>query len=61
MATLGSDAAQTKYSTLDEITPANVQRLELAWTWQTVDRAGPPRGPAHAVKCSEGHLDAGLE
>ena len=37
----GSDAAQTKYSTASDITPANVRDLELAWTWQTIDRAMP--------------------
>ena len=36
----GGDAAQTKYSTAD-ITAANVRDLELAWTWQTIDRAMP--------------------
>jgi quinoprotein glucose dehydrogenase len=35
----GADAAQTKYSTASDITPANVQDLELAWTWRTLDRA----------------------
>ena len=35
----GGDAAQTKYSAATEITPANVRRLELAWTWQTIDTA----------------------
>jgi len=37
----GGDTAQTKYSTASEITPANVRELELAWTWQTIDRAMP--------------------
>lgn len=37
----GGDAAQTKYSTAADITPANVENLELAWTWRTVDRAIP--------------------
>ena len=37
----GGDAAQTKYSTAADITTANVQNLELAWTWRTVDRAMP--------------------
>ena len=37
----GGDTAQTKYSTASEITPANVRELELAWTWQTIDRAVP--------------------
>jgi quinoprotein glucose dehydrogenase len=37
----GGDAAQTKYSTAADITAANVRDLELAWTWQTVDRPMP--------------------
>ena len=37
----GGDAAQTKYSAASEIVPANVRDLELAWTWQTIDRAMP--------------------
>ncbi len=37
----GGDAAQTKYSTAADITAANVRDLELAWTWQTIDRAMP--------------------
>jgi quinoprotein glucose dehydrogenase len=37
----GGDAAQTKYSTAGDITPANVQDLELAWTWETVDKPMP--------------------
>jgi quinoprotein glucose dehydrogenase len=37
----GGDAAQTKYSTAGDITPENVQQLELAWTWETIDRAIP--------------------
>jgi quinoprotein glucose dehydrogenase len=34
----GGDAGHTKYSTATDITPENVGQLELAWTWQTVDR-----------------------
>ncbi|WP_336391133.1 membrane-bound PQQ-dependent dehydrogenase, glucose/quinate/shikimate family [Gallaecimonas xiamenensis] len=30
-----------RYSPLDQITPANVARLELAWQYQTGDRKGP--------------------
>src|SRR5262245_52390555 len=37
----GGDAAQTKYSTAADITPANVRNLEAAWTWRTIDRASP--------------------
>jgi quinoprotein glucose dehydrogenase len=37
----GGDPGQMKYSTADEITPANVQDLRLAWTWQTADKPLP--------------------
>ena len=37
----GGDAGHAKYSTASEITPDNVADLELAWTWQTVDRPIP--------------------
>lgn len=37
----GADAAQSRYSIADGITPANVRDLELAWRWQTVDRLMP--------------------
>src|ERR1700730_6304199 len=43
----GGDAAQTKYSTLDDITPANVRQLELAWTWTTVDKPMPDVRPGN--------------
>ena len=29
----GGDAANMKYSTLPDITPANVNRLDRAWEW----------------------------
>ena len=31
---VGSEQAQTKYSTADEITAANVGELEIVWTWE---------------------------
>ncbi len=31
------DAASTKYSPLDQITRANVNRLEIAWRWSSLD------------------------
>jgi len=37
----GADAGQTKYSTAEDISTANVRDLQLAWTWETVDRAMP--------------------
>lgn len=33
----GADAANTKYSPLNQIDASNVQRLEVAWTWTSVD------------------------
>ena len=33
----GSDPANTKYSPLSQIDASNVQRLEVAWTWTSVD------------------------
>jgi len=37
----GGDAGHGKYSSAAAITAANVADLELAWTWQTVDRPMP--------------------
>lgn len=39
----GGDAGGTRYSAADQITPANVEDLEVAWTYSTgeVDRRGP--------------------
>jgi quinoprotein glucose dehydrogenase len=31
---VGSDQAQTKYSTASDITPSNMSRLELSWQWR---------------------------
>lgn len=36
----GNDAAGTKYSTLKQITPANVSQLKRAWTYDTGDVSG---------------------
>ncbi len=33
----GGDAGNTKYSPLSQINADNVQRLQLAWTWTSVD------------------------
>jgi len=33
----GGDAGSTKYSSLDAINETNVQDLEVAWTWRSVD------------------------
>lgn len=36
----GRDAGGSKYSPLDQITPANVSKLAVAWTYHTTDPAG---------------------
>ena len=38
------DAAATHYSTLTDITPANVARLDVAWEWKTGEDALPQFG-----------------
>jgi quinoprotein glucose dehydrogenase len=42
----GGDAASTKYSPLDQITRANVSRLEVAWRWSSADNAIVKGNPA---------------
>lgn len=34
----GGDSGHSKYSPLDQINAENVQRLEVAWTWESVDQ-----------------------
>ena len=34
----GSDKASTKYSPIDQITPANASTLEVAWEWASIDQ-----------------------
>jgi quinoprotein glucose dehydrogenase len=41
---VGGDAGGMKYSTLKQITPANVNKLVTAWTYDTGDPAGGFRG-----------------
>ena len=36
----GNDAGGSRYSTLKQITPANVTRLKRAWTYDTGDVSG---------------------
>ncbi len=43
----GGDAAGTRYSALTSVTPENVSRLQVAWTWNTGDVPVP--GPMHPV------------
>ena len=33
----GGDQGGTKYSTLTDVTPDNVQRLQIAWQWKHFD------------------------
>ena len=40
----GGDAANNRYSTLPDITPANVSRLELAWEWKTGEKPSEEYG-----------------
>ena len=40
----GGDAAQSKYSTVDEITPANVSNLQLAWNYEVGEKPMPQHG-----------------
>jgi glucose dehydrogenase len=42
--TVGNDPGGMKYSTLKQITPANVAKLKQAWTYDTGDPAGGFRG-----------------
>ena len=35
----GADAGGSRYSALDQITPENVDTLEVAWTYRTGDQA----------------------
>ena len=41
---VGGDPGSTRYSTLKQITPANVANLKRAWTYDTGDAAGGFRG-----------------
>jgi quinoprotein glucose dehydrogenase len=40
----GGDAANTRYSTVPDITPANVSQLERAWEWQTGEKPNAEYG-----------------
>lgn len=42
----GADAASSKYSALDQITRANVNRLEIAWRWTSADNEIVKTNPA---------------
>lgn len=34
----GGDLASSKYTSLDQITPANISTLEVAWRWESADK-----------------------
>src|SRR6185295_11909347 len=36
------DLAGTRYSPLDQITPANINRVKIAWTWKPDTSTGRP-------------------
>ena len=38
----GGDAGSTRYSPLDQITPANVDDLEIAWRWKAASYGPRP-------------------
>ena len=44
----GGDAANSRYSTLADITPANVNQLERAWDWSPGKCRRPNTAPARA-------------
>lgn len=46
--TWGGDAASSKYSSLTEITPGNVTRLEIAWRWKSGETPIPASRRAFA-------------
>ena len=50
------DKAASHYSTLDQISPANVSRLEVAWTWH----AGDARGSSTQIQCNPLVIDGVL-
>ena len=43
------DLAATKYSPLDQIDASNVENLEIAWVWESVDSDLPGRFPGTEV------------
>ena len=38
-ASYGSDLGSSKYTPLDQVTPKNVHKLQIAWQWDSVDNA----------------------
>jgi quinoprotein glucose dehydrogenase len=44
----GGDSGHTQYSSLDQITPANVQQLRVAWTYRT----GDARAERSEIQCN---------
>ena len=41
---VGADQAHTKYSAAADLTPANVNQLELAWQWEPGEKPLPESG-----------------
>lgn len=50
------DKAATHYSTLEQITPANADQMEVAWTWH----AGDARGDRTQIQCNPLIIDGVL-
>ncbi len=57
---VGSDQAHTKYSAAEEITPANVGELEIAWKWEPkeipLEEYGTRPGPFQATPVMIGNV-----
>ena len=57
---VGSDQAHTKYSAAEEITPANVGELEIAWKWEPkeipLEEYGTRPGPFQATPIMVGNV-----
>jgi quinoprotein glucose dehydrogenase len=55
----GADSGARKYSELDQIDRTNVSNLELAWTWETGEKAIPgPRLPVPGNRVYPGNFEA---
>lgn len=52
----GGDAGQRRYSSLTQITPANVTKLQVAWTY----RSGDSPGPLSQMQCNPVVVDGVL-
>src|SRR3546814_7958438 len=52
----GNDLAGTRFSPADQITPANVSRVELAWSTRLGDRPGSDKGGLEVTPLKVGDL-----